>query len=119
MAKMAKMARTAKTARTGKMIDTTPSRDRIRARRPILSRIAGVVRDVAVGSPRPEGTVSRDPGILAPYRKLLAVPLGALLVWAGAMLGVDLGGLEPVITTALIGYFVWRFPNIPSSTGVE
>ena len=86
-------------------------RDRIRARRPVLSTIGGIVREVVVGSPRPAGAAPADPGALAPYRKLIAVPVGFLLVQLGKLLGADLGSLEPEVTALLISYLVWRFPN--------
>jgi hypothetical protein len=86
-------------------------RDRIQARRPVLSTIGAVVRDVVIGSPRPANAPTANPSVLAPYRKLIAVPVGALLVWAGQLLGLELGTLEPEVTALVIGYLVWRFPN--------
>lgn len=52
---------------------------------------------------------------MAAYRKLIAAIIGALLMIANARWGVDLTGLEPELTAAIVGALtaagVWAVPN--------
>jgi len=92
-------------------------RDRIRARRPVLSTIGGILRDVVAGPPRDPAAPASNPSMLGPYRKLIAVPVGFILVRLGSLMGADLGSLEPEVTALVISYLVWRFPNAPQAAG--
>lgn len=64
--------------------------------------------------------------MLAPYRKLIAYAVGAVLLLVHRAFGVDLGGAEDFLTEIVVlfgavgfeallmlvtGFFVWLFPN--------
>lgn len=79
----------------------------------IASRIGGAIRDAALGAPVPAGTRRPvDTAPWAPYRKLIAVPVGAFLGWAATKTGWGwIITNQEEITTLIIAYLVWRFPN--------
>lgn len=79
----------------------------------IAARVGGAIRDVAVGAPVPAGkSRTGDAAPWAPYRKLIAVPVGAFLGWAATKTGWDwIVTNQEEITTLIIAYLVWRFPN--------
>jgi len=85
----------------------------LRARFPILSRLGGLVRTVVVGNaPAPGGPAPISQSHpLARFNKLIAVPVGAFLTWAGMKMGIPLAEYETEATLFIIGYLVWRFPN--------
>lgn len=79
----------------------------------IARRVGEAIRDAALGPPLAPGEARRaDAAPWAPYRKLIAVPVGAILGWAATKTGWQwvIDGQEE-ITTLLIAYLVWRFPN--------
>lgn len=78
----------------------------------IAARIGGAIKDAVVGRDRPIGGRPADAAPWAPYRKLIAVPVGAFLGWAATKTGWGwIIENQEEITTLLIAYLVWRFPN--------
>lgn len=86
--------------------------------RRVLTRIGGVIRDVAVGAPVASGERrTADAAPWAPYRKLIAVPVGAFLGWAATRTGWGwIIENQEEITALVIAYLVWRFPNAAPPT---
>lgn len=78
----------------------------------IARRVGGAIMDAAIGRPAVVGEPRASAPAWAPYRKLIAVPIGAFLGWAATKTGWQwvIDGQEE-ITTLLIAYLVWRFPN--------